>query len=57
MNKMILIKHNPNWSESQQKNDENKMIIIGMVLVNLPDNFPVQQKDRLFCKAIFLILF
>ena len=21
------------------------------------DNFPIQQKDRLFCKAIFLILF
>ena len=23
----------------------------------LLDNFPIQQKDRLFCKAIFLILY
>ena len=23
---------------------------------HLPDNFPIQQKDRLFCKAIFSFL-
>ena len=23
----------------------------------LPDNFPIRQKDRFFCKTIFLILF
>ena len=26
-------------------------------LTGLPDNFPIQQKDRLFCYVIFLILF
>ena len=28
-----------------------------MGVTGLPDNFPVQQKERLYCKPIFFILF
>ena len=44
-----------NWPQMMGRDHE--ALFRQRIVTGMPDNFPIQQKDRLFCNAIFLLYF